>query len=90
MHLDVSVFPTTEGKSRILDVELHNKILFCGEEKSRVISAVRAAQALGDRCLASIKIPISAPALQPTFSLSTEMSSEWRFGRSPPTRASSA
>lgn len=81
---------STKGKTRILDVELQNKILLCVEEKSRVISAVCAAQALGDRCLASINIPISAPALQTTFSLSTEMSSEWRSGRSPAMRASSA
>lgn len=80
----------TKGKTRILDVELQNKILLCVEEKSRVISAVCAAQALGDRCLASINIPISVPALQTTFSLSTEMSSEWRSGRSPAMRASSA
>lgn len=80
----------TEGKTRILDVELQNKILLCAEEKSRVVSAVCAAQALGNRCLASINILISAPTLQTTFSLSTEMSSEWRSGRSPAMRASTA
>lgn len=80
----------TEGKTRILDVELQNKILLCAEEKSRVVSAVCAAQALGNRCLASINILMSAPALQTTFSLSTEMSSEWRSGRSPAMRASTA
>lgn len=78
----------TEGKTRILDVELQNKILLCEEEKSRVISAVCAAQALGDRCLAGINIPISEPALQPTFSLSSDMSFEWRSRRSPAPTAS--
>lgn len=62
----------------------------CGR-KSRVISAVCAAQALADRCLASINILISAPPQQwTTFILSTEMSSEWRSGRCPAMRASSA
>lgn len=71
LHALTHVSTHTEGKTRILDVELQNQILLCAEEKSRVISAVCAAQALGDRCLASINIPISAQELQPTFSLST-------------------
>lgn len=54
----------TEGKTRILDAELQNQILLCAEE-TRVISAACAAQALGDRCLASINIPISARRFNP-------------------------
>lgn len=84
----VSIF-NTEGETRILDVELQNQILLCAEE-SRVISAACAAPALGDRCLASINIPIPAPALQPTSSLSTEMSPQWRSRRSPDLGASGA
>lgn len=81
----VSIF-NTEGETRILDVELQNQILLCAEE-TRVLSSACAAAALGDRCLASINILISAPALQPTFSLSTEMSPQWRSRRSPDLRA---
>lgn len=84
----VSIF-NTEGKIRILDVELQNQILLCVEETG-VISAACAAPALGDRCLASINIRISAPALQPTFSLSTEMSPQQRSRRIPNLRASGA
>lgn len=40
----MSVYPTSKDKTRILDVELHNKILLCAEEKSRVISALYATQ----------------------------------------------
>lgn len=40
----MSAFSTTEDKTRILDVELHDKILLCAEE-CRVISALYAAQA---------------------------------------------
>lgn len=44
----MSVFPTNDNETRILDVVLQNKILLCTEEKSNVKSALYAAQALKD------------------------------------------
>lgn len=61
----MSVYAGTKDKTRIPDVELHNEILLCTEEKSRVTSALYAAQALGDsQRFLSINIPISAPVLK--------------------------
>ena len=48
LHVLTHVSVTTENETRILDVELQNKILLCAGEKSRVTSALYAAQALGD------------------------------------------
>lgn len=62
----MSVYAGTKDRTRIPDVELHKEILSCAEEKSRVISALYAAQALGDsHCFLSINILISAPVLKP-------------------------
>lgn len=44
----MSVYPTTEDKTRSPDVELHNKSSCVQRKKRRVISALYAAQALGD------------------------------------------